>query len=169
MLQIFSNEPYLEMLPSDEARQQVCECLIDPDNYMRVHQELLLIALGTFDYPRNYTADQWWRAHANLFRPEYDVDRTVMTVRGWTKNVKYYRENGFLSALHLNPPNTTVPFSPHAVDQFVYFRAEPCEFAGTMITIFADAIRRQPLWQKDPTRDEENVVWWHYMHYDEQK
>ena len=73
----------LDMLPDDDARQQVLTCLSDPDNLMRVHQGLLLACLKTKGYPPNYDAESWWAHHAELFRSERDPKRAVQSTYGW--------------------------------------------------------------------------------------
>jgi len=60
-------ERYLSLLPTRDARLRVLHCVTDPDNRLREHQKMLLIALRAFGFP------PW-------LRPQFMVGKTRAAV-----------------------------------------------------------------------------------------
>ncbi|WP_372370608.1 hypothetical protein [Candidatus Uabimicrobium sp. HlEnr_7] len=78
---------YLKLLPSEEARKQVLQCLSDSKNYLRFHQGLLLACLGEWHYPQNMDSHSWWEKHAIFFRREKNVRKAASMVLEWKEKV----------------------------------------------------------------------------------
>lgn len=79
----------LEMLPDESARRQFLKCISDPNNKMRFHQALLVVALRALDYPSGLNSQTWWDHHSHLFRPEDDDGRATVAVWGWCDRFFY--------------------------------------------------------------------------------
>lgn len=78
----------LGMLPDDDARRQSLLCLTNPDNKLRVHQSLLLVALEQFGYPCGLDKERWWEIHRDLFVEVADAPCAADTVVGWRRCIE---------------------------------------------------------------------------------
>jgi len=77
----------LAMLPSEDARRQVLNCLTARENMLRAHQGMLLAYLYEVGYPSGDAADRWWNQHADLFRIVEDPDEAARLVVNWAERV----------------------------------------------------------------------------------
>lgn len=78
----------LDLLPHREARVQVLECSTDPNNLVKLHQEMLLVAVKELGYPPGYDAHTWWDKHNKLFVAESVPRNAVMLAGGWVRRMK---------------------------------------------------------------------------------
>ncbi len=74
----------LAVLPHDAARRRVLQCLTDETNLLRDHQELLLVFVKAFGYPKpRTTPHQWYTRHRAAFCVETDDCNAYHLVKGW--------------------------------------------------------------------------------------
>ncbi len=88
---------FLDFLPTDQSRRRVLTCLACPDNYLRVHQGLLIgyVQFKGLSIIRN--PEEWWKEHEAFFVPERDAARAARMAWDWHKKIgryDYHRNSG---------------------------------------------------------------------------
>ena len=76
------------LLPHEEARRQVFECLFDTKNCSAADQALLIACLVQWELPPGETAETWWEKHSRFFQPEHDAKKAAEFWFGWTRRVR---------------------------------------------------------------------------------
>jgi hypothetical protein len=92
----------LKIFPTDASRRQVLSCLVDPDNRVRVHQNLLLAYLLEKHLPAGLSAQLWWNQHLDVFVRVASPVRAVEMTWGWCDDAE--------ALLHSEPePSASFP------------------------------------------------------------
>ncbi len=78
----------LAMLPDEAAEIQVLECLTDPTNHLRAHQNFLLALVYDLGYPPGHDSQSWWKRHKRLFYSESDASAAAQLTWGWFERAR---------------------------------------------------------------------------------
>ncbi len=73
----------IAMFPSLASRKQVLECLTEPQNLARAHQGLLVACIYCNGYPKDMSAEAWWKKHNQAFVVVTDPVIASAMVVGW--------------------------------------------------------------------------------------
>lgn len=73
----------LQALPSESARRIVMEKLVDSENGLRIHQNLLLVVLAEIGLPPGVSTDDWWKRFEPVFYRCHDFAEAAQVSEGW--------------------------------------------------------------------------------------
>ncbi len=145
---------YLDVLPNDNARTTVCMAITDRDNLLRFHQEMLLVGIGLFGYPREKTRDEWWKEYCAVFLPEYDAAAAVRKSRGWLHEFRLaISSDGWQRTPSAEADSITILARIYAVRRI---ESGPI---GPPYDAFWAAVMRDPTWQLNLNEGEKIITW----------
>ncbi|BBM86160.1 hypothetical protein UABAM_04546 [Candidatus Uabimicrobium amorphum] len=78
----------LKLLPHDNARKQVLQCVCDSQNQLRFYQGLLMVCVMEWGFPEKKTAEEWWQKHQHFFIHESDGYEAAKTVVNWRLKIE---------------------------------------------------------------------------------
>ena len=78
----------LAKLPNDASRKAALSALLDKDNRLRFHQNMILVAIDKLGYPPGQSAELWWEQNKRIFEPEYDVKQAAQRAWGWVERLE---------------------------------------------------------------------------------
>ena len=88
----------LDAFPCHKARRRILGALTDPNNLLRIHQGMLLLAIKEFGFPCGLTADEWWEDHAWVFSTVDEINQAIAVIWGWRDRVENSRYLGMVDS-----------------------------------------------------------------------